>query len=1751
MRAPLRPLSLLVGTLLLASLAEGHADAQKIMWSGEEEPEERGRTPDGGPSPGEVTDAVEGGSVGYELAISGATYTERGSAVRLSGIAYVVEGLMELRATAGLEVTLSLHALTPAGDSYRLIAERTVRAREGGRFEVEVPVPDFEMAGPQLLVRVRRAGQPGRTFALPFSTTQSHALSALTDRDRYEPGETVHVWTILRALRGGRPTPGRPILVTLIDPNGRELSRTETTTRASGAVSVDVALPETAAPGRYGVQIASDETIPPVMRPIEVFERTVERLAVAIELEERLVAPGAPLRGTVRVTTPSGTPVRGASVELYATGDFETPVALVTGTDGTARIDTPTPAYLSGDVLSVSCAVRVSHPAYGAASAAASYLLARTAYLVAATPEAGGLVPELDSELFLSVADPLGAPIAAGVELEVRGLGVSGGRASVRTDAHGLAAVTVRLPRGAAALMDCGAAGWVPGTTLEVEVQTSPPISATVCAPVALEAEVLVRPLQAVAGPGDRVEVALFRRPGASGRAVLVEAVFEGRALAFAWADASASRTSLTLPRDVLGVLELRARALAPEGARGALDEEGETLLGTGSRAAILVRPADAFSLALRPDASLHRVRETARIELSASAAPAGGGWATLVARDEAQHAGESDWAMEVVAAELRGAGTGPVAAGDQLLLRAAMAAASSPDGVVVGAPPIVTDPWDEVSWNSGVEGLLRDPIAGREALIRGSLGDWMMQLEALLGEAAGWDPEARARVVRGGVRPDFTPEALQVLEELGGGGTALTLGGLPVRPAMLHDADPSFSFDSAARRIARSRLVFLLLALARLGNPDDPDAARASAGQPPERWLSLLVSLGLVTQEQLNDPWGRPYALRQVTGRLPAVVFSERALDLELSSPGPDGVAGNADDVRDPFARVVPSGTPYAVASGEDALMASLSRIAPGTQVLVGMAQAYGRLGLAAEEEREGAVVTASISEMTRGAGVAAMGGGYGDAGYAEGYAEEAYPSAMPPAPSMAMESGGVLEGRAERRSAESPAARDDEAAFASAVMDGRFAAMAAVIREDFPATLHFVGEVALDAAGRATVEVPLADAITTYRIEAIGWSGSGWISSGRTAVRVEQEAEIDAPVPEVAIVGDVLRLPVRVLNRGTTMLAARFDVTGEGGLAVTLGEPTPLEVPPGEARDAVLEVRPTAAGAGALVVTCRRTEGGAALDAVRRPLTVVEDARLVRDGTELLVEGRAAVTLELPAEAEGRGPAELRLRIAGAIFGAPVEWGAGDPPWAGWAIALAGQRIPPELATQLAVWSRMTGYGDPRDYFGRSNLQMALVLGALFDDEMLTDDEARAILRFLSDQLGVGPRSELYASYYGAYAPPISSEEASWVLLGLAPALRSAGRPALRADLEAVAEVLRAAASAEGALPVDQPETFARVAAALALTGAAPADAARADEMLRRTERSVIRVGELAWLEPDGDDGSIEPRIHPSALLALAYIGRGRHADALPILRAMADVARGAGSWSTRARALACGAASLITTGSGLAGTTLEVDGRPVELGAGPAGSLVASSDVLARPGAHAVTVTLAEGAIAVLEVQSRYAVPWSTPPASAARLALEWSGEAGARETRSALSLRIRNRGTRVVVRPVVEIQMPAGTELDEPTREGLASLLAEPPAMEGNVLRLALRPLAPGASIRLPIRSRWSVGGTLRGLGVSAFDDAESRRGAQRSYAVLPSRELTLPDEGPEPAVEDAVVPGAPTPVPPPVVPLPRRLVESVR
>jgi hypothetical protein len=369
------------------------------------------------------------------------------------------------------------------------------------------------------------------------------------------------------------------------------------------------------------------------------------------------------------------------------------------------------------------------------------------------------------------------------------------------------------------------------------------------------------------------------------------------------------------------------------------------------------------------------------------------------------------------------------------------------------------------------------------------------------------------------------------------------------------------------------------------------------------------------------------------------------------------------------------------------------------------------------------------------------------------------------------------------------------------------------------------------------------------------------------------------------------------------------------------------------------------------------------------------------------------------------------------------------------------------------------------------------------------------------------------------------------------------------VRADLEALGALLRDQTGTEGATATD-PETWSRVAAALALGGSESADDARAAEMMRRvTERHLVAVGDMAWVEPIVDDGSIEPRVTPTALFALARIGRADPHGAVPLLRALADVARGAPRWRTQSRALACAAAAMLVTSRTGTGASITADGMPIPL-TDASGSMVGTIPGLGRPGAHTITAGLEGGAIALLDVEARYAMPWNVPPRTSAPIDLEWIGETGPREARSALALVLHNRGARVLVRPIVEIQLPAGAELDEPTREGLASVTAAAPALDGNVLRLELRPLAPGAALTLPIRVRWSLGGSFRGLGVAVYDDAAGGSGPPPT-AVLPSRAVEIADTGPEPTPLESDLPGPPEPVPPPIVPLPRPLSEVIR
>jgi hypothetical protein len=386
---------------------------------------------------------------------------------------------------------------------------------------------------------------------------------------------------------------------------------------------------------------------------------------------------------------------------------------------------------------------------------------------------------------------------------------------------------------------------------------------------------------------------------------------------------------------------------------------------------------------------------------------------------------------------------------------------------------------------------------------------------------------------------------------------------------------------------------------------------------------------------------------------------------------------------------------------------------------------------------------------------------------------------------------------------------------------------------------------------------------------------------------------------------------------------------------------------------------------------------------------------------------------------------------------------------------------------------------------------------------------------------------------------------------LLLLAPALRAERGGVAREAITTFVRRLRDLVANAAARVSDDAYLAVRIAAALASTSSAErldVDP-RAVEVLRRLEREIIRVGDVAFLEEPARYGLADARVGPTALLALARVATGDRAGAFACLRALARNRR----LDTNGRMLAALALATLTPNLG-GEVRLTVDGRNVAL-TRRNGVLVATLEGLGQPGAHTLAVGMPEGSVAWAELDLRYGRPWDAPEAHGLNVAISVDGVVGARDTRAGLSVTVRNRSPRALRRPVLEIDLPAGVELDEPTRTAIASHASAQATQETRTLRIPLRALSPGGTVRIPLPLRFSVAGNLRGLGVSLYDDVTTYDDTF-AYGVLPARALVVPDTGPEPTQAEGEATSPPVdPIEPPrpIVPMLRPLApgEEVR
>lgn len=1538
---------------------------------------------------------------GYELALSGGSLVRTGHDARFRGVAYRVRGLSTLTPYVG-EVRAQFVTATQTGE------ERAVRTDANGRFEISVPIPRSSGAQPRLAVEVGDESDDesdesahARRFELPLSVTPGSELLLYTDRVLYEPGEPVHVWGLLRDLASSAPLAHQVVRYEVEGPAVGLVTR-EVETGVSGVASFDLTLGEHATEGSLSVRahvLDVDRTA-----YCRVGQRTWERLFAHAEIEPAEVAPGAEAIVHVVVTTPDATPVRDAAISIDVAGDFA--ANGVTDAAGEARIAVHAPAYLSGDVGSATAVVHVSHPAHGSIDVRAHMQLAVPLSLsVDVIAAHGTLVPEIDDVVFVQLRDPTGHPPPAGTVVEVSGAAIPGGSAQARTDVNGLAELAVRLPLGASAgpyeERRASLSVHVLGGALERMARVEVPVS--------LSPEIVPTLAHPVVAPGARVDVALARRGAVRGQGVLVE-LLDARSeiVDVVHVGLGASSARVTVPNDRLGTFSVRAR----------VEHADESLEGVGALAPLLVVPAHPDFVSLVPERVRWQVGERARVDLVAQ--PNGArAWGALLVRDLAAHGGERDFTAWYLEREFDEALLHPEDAVGERLVRASLAAFAGADGVPSLAPPVVDAlglPVDgsEVADGAPDRDVLRDPWPLARELERRGIGVAMNALEARLADALTSGALDDVTTGRGAQRR-FADDLLDPSEYP-------TLGEGTMTAAMITAVDPSFTYESVARRVARVRLVALLSALAVYLDPGDDAslAARTAYREPWQRWLARMVERGVIPAEALDDPWGGRFALSATAH--PTFMLSTAATGVELVSPGPDGRVGTSDDVRDPFARVVTAGTPYAVASGEDALMRQLAVLSPVERTLPALRAAYRRISAEMTEDLIGDAVHASVSEGTLASGelhLSGTGAGGGGEGYGYGGGRGSI-STIGHGSGATIVSGGTN--------------------------------LARLVRERFPPTVLFTPSFALDPSGRTHLEIPLADAVTTYRVEVIVWREDGWIWSARTEITSDREIVVDAPIPERVRLGDRLVLPLRVSNRGTSDRTLRVQLLGDETIGVPDGDVVEITVPAGGARAVPFLVAPTIRASGSLRVVASDADGRV-VDAVRRPLEVVRPGRTVHVTRDALVEGNGALAFDVPAEADGLS-GQLSLVVGTALF--DDESGSLYAAWAG------SPRPRDILAAETNVANALE-LDDPTT--------LAFAIGAAYTRPVFDDEDLRAAAERLTTALSAiaSPDARL----------PITAQ----ALLGLSPVSAHLGeRPALAEDLSRLVERL-AREVADAATLLDG-DTAARVlaAAALARTGT-ERGRARAAELLRRAEPDLVAVGDELWVAVEQDPA------WSTLAFAAAELALGHRQRAFALLRTVAR-------WRARGRsigaaelALARSVSSALAEGATPDHVSVSIDDtrfdRPLLDGRD-----LYDDPALAAPGAHRVDVDAGPHASVHASIDLSYAVPWDVPPEREGPYMLALEGDARGQDEVSAQTLVVTNRSPRWIASTVVEIALPTGAELTatalEEVRDHVRNATATP-----TLLRVTLHSLAPGAEARIPLPVRWSIAGTLDGIGVAAW------------------------------------------------------------
>ncbi|MGH7962197.1 MAG: alpha-2-macroglobulin family protein, partial [Candidatus Binatia bacterium] len=218
---------------------------------------------------------------------------------------------------------------------------------------------------------------------------------------------------------------------------------------------------------------------------------------------------------------------------------------------------------------------------------------------------------------------------------------------------------------------------------------------------------------------------------------------------------------------------------------------------------------------------------------------------------------------------------------------------------------------------------------------------------------------------------------------------------------------------------------------------------------------------------------------------------------------------------------------------------------------------------------------------------------------------------------------------------------------------------------RELFDTLLLWQGRVALDARGEASVEVPLNDSLTSFRIVAVATVGVDQFGTGSTTIRSTQDLMVLPGIAPLARAGDQFRAEVTVRNTTNRVMdvVVKGWIRGLTGGGVEMMEMSlasqPVQLSPGEAKASGWDVLAPANFETLRYIIEASEPGGAQdlLEVTQRVQPAIPERTV--QATLFRWEGEVRQPVERPADAiPGRGGVQVIAVPALTSLGGVRDW-------------------------------------------------------------------------------------------------------------------------------------------------------------------------------------------------------------------------------------------------------------------------------------------------------------------------------------------------------------------------------------------------------------------------------------------------------------------------------------------------------------